>query len=107
MDKAKIYEPGKERQGFTVQFNPNSLEYMIYSNEKKKKAVHPMNHTFSEIRLVIQIEQFYQCIYSITPITTAPPTLMCGTKLRNCESLSDTLEIPQKKPSKWHLHGVL
>lgn len=38
MDKAKIYEPGKESQGFTVQFNPNSLEYIIYSNKKNKKG---------------------------------------------------------------------
>lgn len=38
MDKAKIYEPGKESQAFTVQFNPNSLECSIYSNKKNAKG---------------------------------------------------------------------
>ena len=39
MEKAKIFEVGKENEGFTVQFNPNSLEYSIYSNKKNKKGL--------------------------------------------------------------------
>lgn len=37
MEKAKIYDPEKENEAFTVQFNPNSLEYSIHSNQKSGK----------------------------------------------------------------------
>ena len=82
MDKAKIYEPGKERQGFTVQFNPNSLEYMIYSNEKKKKGTKskesdsaanephfqrdPTGYTD---RAVLSVHLFYHTYYNSTTYT--------------------------------------
>lgn len=39
VDKAKIYEEDKINQAFTVQFNPNSLEYVICSNERNHKGV--------------------------------------------------------------------
>lgn len=39
VDKAKIYEGDKINQAFTVQFNPNSLEYVIHSNERNHKGV--------------------------------------------------------------------
>ena len=38
MDKAKIYEPGKESQAFTVQFNPNSLSCSVYVNNRNQKG---------------------------------------------------------------------
>lgn len=38
MEKAKIYDPEKENEAFTVQFNPNSLEYSIRSNRKSGKG---------------------------------------------------------------------
>lgn len=37
MEKAKIYDPEKENDAFTVQFNPNSLEYSINFNKKNGK----------------------------------------------------------------------
>lgn len=37
MEKAKIYDPEKENEAFSVQFNPNSLEYSIHSNQKNGK----------------------------------------------------------------------
>ncbi len=38
MDKAKLYEPGKESQAIMVQFNPNTLEYSIKSNRNNGKG---------------------------------------------------------------------
>lgn len=38
MEKAKIYDPEKENEAFTVQFNPSSLEYSIHSNRKNAKG---------------------------------------------------------------------
>lgn len=38
MEKARIFEPGKESEGVTVQFNPNSLEYSISSNKQNDKG---------------------------------------------------------------------
>lgn len=40
MEKAKIYDPEKENEAFTVQFNPNFLEYSIHSNQKNGKNTH-------------------------------------------------------------------
>lgn len=38
MEKAKIYDPDRESAAFTVQFNPNSLEYSIQTNRKSAKG---------------------------------------------------------------------
>lgn len=82
MDKAKIYEPGKERQGFTVQFNPNTLEYVIYSNKKNQKGTRskkpdsPAEETHLQRdptgrtgKAVLSVRLFYHTYYSSTTYT--------------------------------------
>lgn len=82
MDKAKIYAPGKESQAFTVQFNPNSLEYVIYSNEKNRKGAKSKktdspagepnlqrDPTGSTDKAVLSVRLFYHTYYNRTAYT--------------------------------------
>lgn len=43
MEKAKIFEPGKEQHTYYVQFNPNTLEYAAHSNSARRKHVYEPN----------------------------------------------------------------
>lgn len=82
IDKAKIYEENDVSHAFTVQFNPNSLEYVIHSNERNHKGIRSKkvdspaeekhrqrDSTGRTGEAVLSVRLFYHTYYSETSYT--------------------------------------
>ena len=110
MDKAKIYEKDKESEAFTVQFNPNSLQYSISSNKDSIKGTcskmsdgvagqaHAQNDPTGRFgNAVLSVRLFYHTYYNRTIYTDVRDEIK---KLRNfvrvpAEKSNQNTKVPQ------------